>query len=395
MRRLPVFVALLALIVLAPSAAHADAPKATITYRVHICPKGFVHQEFANVCGAKLVANAYIALYSKPTGRFRGQVDSDGAISFEVPAGVYDVDSAPGEFVSDRYLRCIPNEPDRLQVRSVTLNAGDKVVCDYYLVGSSNCDPCPPTPTPLPGAGHVRQFWALVCDHDPGVFDMFHGAMPSGCTMPEGIELTATTGNGKPIGTCITERNGYCALHVLVGAVIVTEDVSTLPDGYAPRSNPQLINLDLPPREMPTVVNVPVTALPTFAPADSSITVHGRVCPAGYAGADYFNDCHDNPPDHLQLMVLAGNLYEGDSLAKTVDAEGDLTFSQLVPEAYTLYLGLPPDTRSTVVQCSPADAPGAVLNIHAVSSPGWSSTAIDLGPHEDLVCDAYTIPPAA
>jgi len=184
---------------------------------------------------------------------------------------------------------------------------------------------------------------------------------------------------------------------VFVDAVIVTEDIASAPSEYedfAPQANPILLHFNDGPGTAYTV-NIPVSTFPTVAPANSSITVHGRVCPPGYTGENYFADCHNNIPDYKQMMFLDGQLGGADHLAKTVDADGNLTFSELLPEHYQLLLGLPPDTASTHVVCSNPGPPQTDFETQTTSSTGWSSTSILLEPGEDIVCDAYTIPPAA
>ena len=73
--------------------------------------------------------------------------------------------------------------------------------------------------------------WASSCD-DSGA-----------CADAIGAHFTVTTEDGDPVGECILEDLGagpaLCGVPVPVGGVvIVTEDVSTIPPGLAPESNP-------------------------------------------------------------------------------------------------------------------------------------------------------------
>jgi len=387
MRRVSVVLVLFAPFAALPSTTNADAPKATITFRVHHCPHGFVHQEFSKVCESRLIADAYVALFSKPTGLLRVQVDADGAITFQVPEGDYTYEGPSGEVLSDRYMTCVPGDPDRLNRESFALQGGEIVVCDVYLVFSSLCGACPPTPTPLPGAGHIKRFWALLCDHDPGVIDQINGALPSGCTLPSGISLNITTGDGKPIGTCVTELGGYCELHVVQSVVIVTEDLDGVPFGYAPPANPMLQS----PGSVPAIiVNVPVSTLPTIAPADSSITLHSLICPFNHYTVE---NCQGHVPDYPQMFFLTGQFGGADALAKTVDEHGDVTFSKLLPESYILQVVLPEDLNRGLFQCSRSSEPDVVMELGGAYAPGWAAVTIPLGPGEAISCNVFAFYP--
>jgi hypothetical protein len=395
MRRLPVFLLLVVLLGATPLTTNAEAGKATLTIRARVCPAGYVHEEYPTICGDKPLANQLFQALPSKRDEGSGHTDSQGNVTISLDPGTYLIAGPPGDFLDDQFLTCSPDQGNFGPHGPVVLDAGENVICDYYAVPGRRCEACPATPTPPAGAGHIRYFDALVCEYNPGpVSTKMQPYPPGGCTMPAGIKLTATTGDGQLIGSCITENGGYCAMHVPYDVVILSEDVNTLPDGYSPRANPQLTYFIIG-EGASTVVNIPNSAQPTAAAADSSITVHGRVCPAGYTGSDYFKDCHGNLPSYPQMMFLTGHLYEGDELAKTVDVNGDVTFSELVPEDYQLFLGLPPDNLLAFVQCSTTEAPDVILETNTVPSKGWSFTSIDLGPGQDIVCDAYTIPPAA
>lgn len=399
MRRLSVLMLLFVLVGGTPMNANAAA-KATLTIHYHYCPYGYVHQEYPTLCSRNLMSNAEIG-YATSDGRYVTDVaDANGNITYQLDPGKYFISNgAMRNSISDAFQVCTANHPAALYDQTLILMAGDIVTCDYYVVFRPQGESAPPEDSLPPGAGHIRYFGAVQCQ-EAFIVNVAQVTIfpPGGCSTGIGVRMVVTSGDGTSIGSCVTEApEGYCALHVFVNSAIVREDVDALPSGfagYAPQANPILYN-NANGRNSVLFVNIPIAALPTVAPANSSITVHGCVCPPGYAGANYFADCHGNLPKYQQMMFLAGTLGGADYLAKPIDAEGNVTFLQLLPEQYHLLLGLPSDTVSTYVACSKTNAPDAKVASNTSSSTGWSSTEIDLGAGQDITCDAYTIPPAA
>ena len=77
------------------------------------------------------------------------------------------------------------------------------------------------------------------------------GAGP--CEPAAGVEVSVETTDGEALGSCTTEAGtiqdmevGFCYVDVPVGTVVVTEDVTTVPDGYAPVENPRTIEVRVP-----------------------------------------------------------------------------------------------------------------------------------------------------
>ena len=401
MQRLSTLILVLVIFSAAPMNTNAAAAEASLTIHYRNCPYGYTHQEYFKLCHDNPLVENTMGVFSE-AGYIIGKTDENGNITFQLDPGTYHTYiGIARDFSTDEYVYCtktdrsgeVPSDP-------LVLKSGDNVTCDYYYVGGGGRSSPPSEDTLPPGAGHVRYFYALSCEGGPAVVDFVSGSFPPpGCVRQPGIRLTVTAGDEQPIGSCTTEDSGFCALHVFVNVVIVTEDTNTGPltdYDYAPQANPILHDFGSGSVHLPAIiVNAPANLLPTIAPANSSITVHGRVCPPGYAGTDYFADCHGNIPDYQQMMFLSGQLGGADYLAKPIDTDGNVTFSELLPERYHLLLGLPSDTASTFVACAEPAVSDDVIDTRTMSSTGWSSTAIDLGPHEDLVCDAYTIPPAA
>jgi len=83
---------------------------------------------------------------------------------------------------------------------------------------------------------------AANCEREPTAFPFQGGD----CVPAEGAVIVVTTSNGELVGTCVAEATepeavvAGCAIPVPYGsALVVTEDVATIPPGYAPTSNPQ------------------------------------------------------------------------------------------------------------------------------------------------------------
>jgi hypothetical protein len=76
----------------------------------------------------------------------------------------------------------------------------------------------------------------IDCAEDPGIFP--EGEIPEGCTPVEGVYFTIDIEDGDTLN-CTTNADGRCLVQVPSEAnVLVTEDVSSGTDGYAPRENP-------------------------------------------------------------------------------------------------------------------------------------------------------------
>lgn len=83
---------------------------------------------------------------------------------------------------------------------------------------------------------------AYLCDTDPGDYSPNGGpALGGGCEPVADVSFSvALEADGSEVGTCSTANDGTCTVNAPYGArVIVTEDETTVPAGYAVRENPQ------------------------------------------------------------------------------------------------------------------------------------------------------------
>lgn len=96
------------------------------------------------------------------------------------------------------------------------------------------------------------------------------GAGP--CEPAAGVDVSVASTSGEALGSCTTEAGtiqsmdvGFCYVDVPVGDVVVTEDVSTVAEGYAPVENPRTVEVRAPNPDTQDYIpvalffNVPVT----------------------------------------------------------------------------------------------------------------------------------------
>ena len=99
---------------------------------------------------------------------------------------------------------------------------------------------------PPPGEGEAvivaYPVTAYLCDTDPGDYNPNRGdVLGGGCVLADGITFSvAQSSDGTVYGSCTTIA-GRCTVDApqsLTDPLVITEDVSTVPAGYAPRANP-------------------------------------------------------------------------------------------------------------------------------------------------------------
>lgn len=120
---------------------------------------------------------------------------------------------------------------------------------------------------------------------------------------------------------------------------------------------------------------------------DSSIEVHNRICPQNYQGQNYFEDCHDNPPDPgLPFTFTDGVTREG-----TTNENGNIGFANLPAGTYTITGGAPGAYTNYVVYCAvgtEAESNQQQIPVEYVTG----GIQFDLPASTNVICDWYTIP---
>jgi hypothetical protein len=118
--------------------------------------------------------------------------------------------------------------------------------------------------------------------------------------------------------------------------------------------------------------------------ADSSITIHNRICPVEYNGDDIFGDCHGNPQTSNLEFTISGPASDSGA----TDADGNIAFSGLPTGTYNISGGVPGEFASTVVYCSVEDDPNNTIPVTSTDT----GVGIVLPPSTNVVCDWYNIP---
>jgi hypothetical protein len=80
---------------------------------------------------------------------------------------------------------------------------------------------------------------AYVCESYHDSIGGGFGVLPEDCIEASDIRMFVTDQTGAVVAECTTSDRGACSMQVPLGETItITEDVSTVPDGYAPTRNP-------------------------------------------------------------------------------------------------------------------------------------------------------------
>lgn len=120
----------------------------------------------------------------------------------------------------------------------------------------------------------------------------------------------------------------------------------------------------------------------------ASITIYASVCPTGYQGDAFGDDCYPNPAGGGLTFTLT-NLATGERFAGTTGADGFAAIEGIAAGgSYRLTDDLPDATSAAAVICSKDGAPFPVASLGA-------GTELDLTTDDDLRCDWSVIPLAS
>jgi hypothetical protein len=118
----------------------------------------------------------------------------------------------------------------------------------------------------------------------------------------------------------------------------------------------------------------------------ASITIYTAICPTGYGGDQYFEDCYDTPGADIEFW-LTGPAIDGTATA-TTDANGFTAFEGIDEDGlYTLQIQIPGDFTDFVAFCS---AGGESFPFE--DGDLYGEIDLDLTTSDDLRCDFYVIP---
>lgn len=123
----------------------------------------------------------------------------------------------------------------------------------------------------------------------------------------------------------------------------------------------------------------------------ATLTIHNRLCPAGFTGTDFFGTCHGTPaPAGLDFTAEGPEVVSG-----FTDAAGNVVFSDLTPGTYAVRGGVPLDFAKLNIACTPAATPGVPYPFTPLPAGGASATTgaqLNLAAGANIVCDFYNTP---
>jgi hypothetical protein len=120
--------------------------------------------------------------------------------------------------------------------------------------------------------------------------------------------------------------------------------------------------------------------------ANSSVTIHKSLCPEGYKGNNYFNDCHANGLAGIGFTAKGPGGY---AKTGTTDADGHLTFGSLNSGSYTFTEKAPTDFTLSLFAVFCSDAADNTVPLTYTSGLG---VKVNIGAAEDVTCDWYNVP---
>ena|GEM_PF-2835815 len=236
--------------------------------------------------------------------------------------------------------------------------------------------------------GWTHQFFALVCEHDPGSISLQQEQFPPpGCAPTALGSIQLQTAEGYLLDSCFTGSEGVCELSSpTMGSYIIEFVGGGIPTGFVARDNPNHFEPD-------QIINtgvVFVRASELIPQSDSAdLEFHARDCPVDYAGEDFYNDCHDRLPEFQQVIVATGtsqrSIVTGD--------DGNSTFLGLPSGLWTFEPSLARDSAPSNVFCSDSAAPGVEIDRYqVVEHANRLLIEVTVRPRDSIVCDLYRIP---
>lgn len=189
---------------------------------------------------------------------------------------------------------------------------------------------------------------AYLCDSDPGNWSPYSTrSIGGGCEPLEGVTFSAALeSDGVELDTCTTDADGTCAVDVPGEApLLITEDVSTIPDGYAPRENP-VSGYNATEFRGSRVYNLPVGAPLTPTAVPPTPTPESRNAPTGLdvsQAAIVPGTCDDPTTSSSVVTLFPITAPEGDLVGaqvsdpvETTNSVSELHLDQLLADPYTV-----------------------------------------------------------
>lgn len=298
----------------------------------------------------------------------------------------------------------VPVSPNDANSGSFTIPAGHSVVCDWYVIPNDQTQAkttAAPLATQATKASIAVTTWTCPSTESA---DATYDTLKADCaTKDPSNTLTLTDANGNPV-TSTTDGKGTTTWSNLdpgnyqiagsIGGEFATPVLYCVADG----GNPYKKTFDNQLRS--TFVNLATEQIVCdwySIPANlkgqtGSLTVHLGVCPVGYTGSDFYNDCHNNGAKG-QVFTLTGsrgNAVDATTTLPNTPGPGVAQFNDLDPDTYTLSGGVPGEfAKVAKVYCTDQAAQGKP-EITVQMGDNTATFAIEGG--QAILCDWYVVP---
>jgi hypothetical protein len=240
----------------------------------------------------------------------------------------------------------------------------------------------------------VFPVFVLACD----AFVQMEGSAkgegyPPECRGLGDVTVTAYDTQGTHLDECTTDADGTCRLAIDYNGVrIFRQDTTNIPEGYRAEADVQRVFTYTEFAEI-AFHNYSESAFPQRDAPRATVRVHTRICPDGYIGDTFFDDCNAGVPKTNQ-WIFGSDSYtragkDGDAVLRYTAAGNN---SQIIG-------GQSPDTGDVFFYCSMTDDPSVqvptTLDVTALYdgiTRDFVGKIDSLEPQSDVTCDWYQIP---
>ncbi len=394
--------------------AQGDTPTLAITYRE--CTRGDLpgdgrtYQDLDPNC-TTVSANPPVITLSTNGETSQHPLDANGVATFPLGQGVNLVSSGLDEDQWGQYLFC-EYEGQPLYGKDYDFNTGgfafvdianEQIRCDWFAVNASETptgEVIPPAQEPVAGSIAIK---LLACESEESVGDTSSlDAFRANCT--PGIEnmVFNLSNDTDPLRNAVTNPAGDATFaDVPAGTWRLWSEIpmeAATEYYFCADGSGEYAAYPLSDRGVATFadfngqqITCEVYVVPENLRGEvtgASVEVHLSICPVGYTGSNWYNDCHANGTDG-QEFTLAGPAGEQTTDAVVVRAPGPAiaTFTELPAGDYVLAGGPPQDFGSVFLYCSDP-ATNQQVTTEFVDGRGWFS----LAENQSIVCDWYFVP---
>ncbi|MFL5760920.1 MAG: collagen binding domain-containing protein [Thermomicrobiales bacterium] len=388
-----------------PDEQGAAAPTGTGSIEIHLasCPAGFEGNgsDYYNTCHSNALEGINVTAdgpggYNDTETSVRATTPGPGVVSFtDLAAGDFTFhNDIPGDN-NTFYIYCSHADSDETVPFTETndlgftlaLDDGLNVICDWYVTPVKQQVESPNTIT-------ISKYTCPV-SFDTG--NHLDGFQANCVDIATDVTFTLTDLSNGGESRQKTGSDGKVKFQVGAGDFSVTEDVPgefSSPVVFCAGQGEEFSRIESVNNGIPFTetsdehdtcywYNIPEDL---SGGANSSVTIHKSLCPEGYTGNNYYDDCHANG---LAGIGFTANGLGGYAKTGMTDNEGHLTFSNLDSGSYTFTEKAPTDFTLSLfaVYCSDADG-----NTVALTYTSGLGVKVNIGAGKEVTCDWYNVP---